>query len=399
VKCACGAAISAPSRLAGRRVKCPKCAQAVALPAPEPGIDFAAPPESPEPPARAVKPAPAPVPAEAGWRVYARWALALALVPLIISVFTPDDNPLERLQHMVEQDPKLEKKIGKVRSLDDLRAALPDHRIEGAFHSADTMAHWIYAIGSAVAFWAIILVLYPLGRSTSRQLWMTGVFVGTIGIVFLIAVQYVAAWTQGMILTGRSILIIFFYIIKFIGFSYRAALDPSNGFFLSMLGFTFGVGLCEELCKSLPLLWHFKKTATLDVRGAVVWGLAAGIGFGVSEGITYSSDTYNGVTTGGIYVVRFVSCVALHAIWSGTNALFLWWRQAELDAIDTWYEWFLPILLSLGPAMVLHGLYDTLLKKGMEIPALLSAAASFALFFFLYERAIRDEATLAPRAA
>jgi RsiW-degrading membrane proteinase PrsW (M82 family) len=166
-----------------------------------------------------------------------------------------------------------------------------------------------------------------------------------------------------------------------------------------MLGFTFGVGLCEELCKSLPLIWHYKKTATLDLRGAVVWGLAAGIGFGVSEGITYSSDNYNGVTTGGIYVVRFVSCVALHAVWSATNAIFLFWRQAEIDAIDTWYEWFLPLLLALGPSMVLHGLYDTLLKREMEIGALLTAVASFALFFFLYERAIKDEARLAPAAA
>src|SRR5215831_11304952 len=51
VKCACGAAIAAPSRLAGKRVKCPKCGQPVALPAPEPAIDFAAAPEpSPAPP-------------------------------------------------------------------------------------------------------------------------------------------------------------------------------------------------------------------------------------------------------------------------------------------------------------------------------------------------------------
>ena len=423
VKCACGAAIAAPSRLAGKRVKCPKCSQPVALPAPEPEIDFAGPPvpsrdpapmpvspragEKPEQrkaaalvAAGAATPArPDPLPPEPAWRRPARWALALALLPLILSVFTADDNPLQRLRQMVERDPSLEKSLEKVRSIDDLRAALPDHRIEGAFHSGDTMAHWIYAAVSAAAFWALILVLYPLGRSTSQQLWLTGVFVGTIGIVFLIALQYIAAWTQGLILTGRSILIIFFYIIKFIGFSYRAALDPSNGFFLSMLGFTFGVGLCEELCKSIPLLWHFKNTATLDLRGAVVWGLAAGIGFGVSEGITYSSDNYNGVSTGGIYVVRFVSCVALHAVWSATNAIFLWWRQAELDAIDTWYEWFVPLLLALGPSMVLHGLYDTLLKRHMEVLALLTAVASFALFFILYERAVRDEAKLAPSPA
>jgi len=137
----------------------------------------------------------------------------------------------------------------------------------------------------------------------------------------------------------------------------------------------------------------------LDVRGAVVWGLAAGIGFGVSEGITYSTDYYNGISTGGIYVVRFVSCVALHAVWSATNALFMWKAQAEFDGIDTWYDWFLPLLKMLGASMVLHGLYDTLLKREVEVGALLTAVASFALFFWLYERTVREEAQLAPSAA
>lgn len=421
VKCACGAAIAAPSRLAGKRVKCPKCAQSVALPAPEPEIDFAAPLEpSPDPSpmpaspragekpekrraaalvAAAGPPPAAPTPPEPGWRRFARWGLALALVPLIISVLTPDDNPIERLQHMVERDPKLEKSIEKARNISELREALPDHKIEGSFHSGDTMAHWLYAFIAAAAFWGLILFLYPLGKSTSQQLWTTGLFVGTIGILLLLGLQYVASWTQGLMLTGRSILVIVFYIVKFIGFSYRAALDPENGFVLSMLGFTFGVGLCEELCKSIPLLWHYKKSTAstaLDVRGAVVWGLAAGIGFGVSEGITYSSDFYNGLTTGWIYVVRFVSCVALHAVWSATNAIFLYKRQAEIDGIDSWYEWFLPILLALAPSMILHGLYDTLLKREMEVLALVTAVASFALFFFLYERTIRDETRLAP---
>jgi RsiW-degrading membrane proteinase PrsW (M82 family) len=281
--------------------------------------------------------------------------------------------------------------------------ALPEHRIEGAFHARDTAAHWLYALLSAGAFWGLILLLFPLGKASSKQIWIAGIFVGTIGILLLLGLQWVAMVTQGTWIRGRGILVILFYIIKFIGYSYQAADDPSNGFLLSMLGFTFGVGFCEELCKALPLLWHFKKAGSasqaLDVRGAVVWGLAAGIGFGVSEGITYSSDYYNGMSTGGIYVVRFVSCVALHAVWSATNALFLWKSQADFDGIDTWYGWFVPLLKTLGLSMVLHGLYDTLLKREMEIGALLAAVASFALFFWLYDRTVREETRLAPAAA
>jgi len=417
IACSCGAKIAAPAALAGKRVKCPKCGQAVQVPAPELEIDFAAEPEpAPEQPplpvsprageARKRVPSAPPPPAKDGWRSYGRWGLAFALLPLILSVFTPnDEDPEKRLHHMIERDPSLAKKLAKLEepTKNEILATLPDHRIEGAFHSQDTGAHWIYALLSAGAFWGLILLLYPLGRATSKQIWVAGIFTGTIGILLLLGLQWIAFATQGTWIRGRSILVIIFYIVKFIGFSYRAALDPENGFLLSMLGFTFGVGLCEELCKALPLIWHFKRTTSartvLDVRGAVGWGLATGIGFGVSEGITYSSDSYNGISSGGIYVVRFVSCVALHAVWSGTNALFLWKQQAEFDGIDTWYDWFLPLLKALGLSMVLHGLYDTLLKRDMEIGALVAAVASFALFFWLYDRSVRQEAQLAPAAA
>jgi RsiW-degrading membrane proteinase PrsW (M82 family) len=420
VTCACGKALAAPPKLAGKRVICPKCGEFVQVPALDPEIDFApAPAPSPEPvppppsprAAEPRKPAPgvraraaaAPPAEQDGWRKYGRWGLVAALLPLILSVFTPDDNALQRLQHMIERDPELAKKLEKLESKKEVLDALPEHRIEGAFHARDTGAHWLYALLSAGAFWGLILLLYPLGKASSKQIWFAGIFVGTIGILLLLGLQWTAFATQGTWIRGRGVLVLLFYIIKFIGFSYAAANDPSNGFLLSMLGFTFGVGFCEELCKALPLLWHYKKTdsasAALDVRGAVVWGLAAGIGFGVSEGITYSSDYYNGMSTGGIYVVRFVSCVALHAVWSATNALFLWKNQTDFDGIDEWYGWFIPLFKTLGLSMVLHGLYDTLLKRGMEVGALLAAVASFALFFWLYERTVREESRLAPAAA
>jgi RsiW-degrading membrane proteinase PrsW (M82 family) len=420
--CACGKALLAPPKLAGKRVICPKCGEYVQVPAREPEIDFApAPAPSPAPSplptspraseprkplagvrARAAAPPPPP---EDGWKKYGRWGLVAALIPLIFSVFTPDDNALQRLQHMIESDPSLAKKLGNLdeKSKEEILGALPDQRIEGAFHPYHTGAHWLYALLSAGAFWGLILLLYPLGKASSKQIWIAGVFVGTIGILLLLGVQWTAMATQGTWIRGRGVLTILFYIIKFIGFSYRAALDPENGFILSMLGFTFGVGFCEELCKALPLLWHYKRAASasaaLDVRGAVVWGLAAGIGFGVSEGITYSSDHYNGISTGSIYVVRFVSCVALHAVWSATNALFIWKSQADFDGIDTWYDWFIPLFKVLGLSMVLHGLYDTLLKRDMEVGALLAAVISFALFFWLYERSVREESHPVPAAA
>ena len=79
-----------------------------------------------------------------------------------------------------------------------------------------------------------------------------------------------------------------------------------------------GPKIIEEACKIVPLfvLYQYKKSITW--RTAVMWGLASGVGFGVNEGILYSETFYNGITPAMQYVVRFVSCVALHAIWSAS---------------------------------------------------------------------------------
>lgn len=410
VSCPCGAKLAAPARLEGKLIKCPKCRQPVHVGAvaSEADLDFR---PLPEPESEPPLPSPA---APTGFRVipeeppegakkYARWVLVAALLPLIISVFSKDDSEAREERTRVENAElftKLEADVeaGKIHDLQELRtrlfSGLPGNRFKGAHVSRFSSIHWVYAIFSALAFWGFILLAFPMGKATSPQLWKVGVFIGTAGIFLLLAFQWIAMWTQNFNIMGRSILVVIFYIAKFVGYSYRAALDPENSFVLSMMGFTLGVGLCEEVCKALPLLLHFKGKATLDVRGAVVWGLAAGIGFGVSEGITYSSDYYNGISTAGIYVVRFISCVALHAVWSATAGLFLWRYQEQLQGMDEWYDVFKPVFWSLGTSMVLHGFYDTFLKKEMEVAALLTALASFALFFLLYDRYRAQEASL-----
>jgi len=327
-----------------------------------------------------------------------RLLLVLALIPLLLSMFTQDEDVETRLERMIRKDPKLGETIRQAAEGDDAEAifrALPRERIEGAVHGRFTWVHWAYALLSAMIFWLFILVAYPMGTATSTQLWTLGIFTGTVGILMLLGIQWIALHMGGWVVP-RSIVGIIFIVVRFIGFSYESAMDPSNGFLLSLFGFTFGVGLCEELCKTLPLLWLVRRNSTLDVRGIVLLGLATGIGFGVSEGISYSSSWYNGVSGVGIYVVRFVSCVALHAVWSACSGLLLWGMQSEIDDIGEWYGWFLPILKVLGISMLLHGLYDTFLKRGLEGLAMLTAVASLAWFFWLYERTCRTESSAVP---
>jgi len=317
-----------------------------------------------------------------------RYALAAALLPLLLSTFVKEDLE-SRVERMLHERPDLWPAV-QAREFENL----PDERIAGALHGRFTWAHWIYALLSATAFWLCIRTFWPMGNATSGQLWFLGVLVGTVGILLLLGFQWVALHSRGWIVGGAGAILVF--VFQFIGYSYEAARNPANGLLPSMMGYTFGVGLCEELCKTLPLLIMARRQAALDARGLALLGLATGIGFGVGEGIMYSSDYYNGIFGGLIYVVRFVSCVALHAVWSAGSALMLWGTQAEIDGIDAWHEWPMPVVKIIGISMVLHGAYDTFLKRDLEILALLVAAASFVWFFRLYERVAADEDGLQP---
>jgi len=382
----CGLRLTAGAASVGKTMDCLACGRPALVPAV--GV-----PETVRSVATARRPAPPPKAAGRpdGWRSMARWSLLAALVPLAVYTFTAPDDIKGRIEETKREYPEVAKKIdrGTAKDVEQVFQQIPSHRLVGAALPRKTWAHWIVAILSALLFWEFILIVQPMGNSTSKQLWAVGVFTGTIGIFMLLIVQVAAMVSTAV--GGGGCLFVFIIVLKFIGYSYSAALDPENGFFVSMLGFTFGVGLMEEFFKALPIYWHFKRTASLDVRGAVVWGLATGIGFGVSEGISYCSSFYNGISGGGMYVVRFSSCVALHAVWSATAAILIWRRQDSLQGLDKWYHWIPPVFATLWISMILHGFYDTCLKKDQGIAALGSAILSFALFFWMYDRACREE--------
>jgi len=281
---------------------------------------------------------------------------------------------------------RFNKAIESESSLDDLIAILPDARIQGAWLPRTTYVHWGLAVAATLAFLVFFMFLASDGSAQPMQVLAVGLFTATIGVGFLLAVQTIASYTDGRILVGRSILAIVFYLFKFIAFSYGAASDPENGFLLSFVGFTLGVGLLEELIKTVPLFWHPQESRGKNWRGLFIWGLASGAGFGIAEGLLYSSRYYNGISGPGIYVVRFLSCVALHAIWSGSVAITLYLKRDQFDRIDSWQGWIGPVLVVIGIPMVLHGLYDTCLKRDMNAAALGVAVASFLWLAFLTSR-------------
>ena len=424
----CNRKLKAPEQAAGKTLPCPQCRTVVTVPAvpssqdefnPEWLSEEQAPAnvkptnssqvsepkeyEAEEPPAIAPAKRSSPKPAKEvlradetpAWMRHLHWVLLLALVPLIISLgFTT--NREEALTNLIDSMRDLDEasRLRLIQAMDKgdddaLFQALPNHKLKGAWLPHDTKMHWALALGSAFIFFVFLFLLALRGTANLGHLLLTSAFTATAGIFLLLAVQAIAEATQGRIIIGRGLFTILFYIFKFIGFSYRAALDSDNGFVLSFFGFTFGVGLCEEFCKAIPVLLYLRRDDA-NWHGALLWGLASGIGFGIAEGIMYSRDFYNGIYGPGMYFVRFFSCVALHALFSGSVAILLVLMRDKVTEAETWAHSIGMVLLAILPTMVLHGLFDTFLKRDLHLGALITAILSFGylavLSYFLHGR-------------
>jgi len=327
------------------------------------------------------------------WRRHLHWLLLLALIPLLVSLTkkSQDRSPLERLVDNLERlDPaereRVIKRLETAESLDDILTSFPDERLDGAFLRRTSKAHWVLAAGVTCLYLAFFMFLASDGSARPMHVLMVGLLTATIGVGFLLLVQALASLTEGRMIVGGGKLTIIFWILKFIAFSYSAALSPENGFLLSFLGFTLGVGLCEELIKAIPVFSYSEDESGPPWRGMMIWGLASGAGFGIAEGIMYSGRYYNGTAGPGIYLVRFISCVALHAIWSSSVGILCYLRRDMFENTHVWHEWIFPTVFVLAVPATLHGLYDTCLKKGMNGAAFAVAVASFGYLAFLLSR-------------
>ncbi|WP_165228248.1 PrsW family glutamic-type intramembrane protease [Aquisphaera insulae] len=439
VQCECGKKLKAKDEMAGRTSPCPDCGRMLTVPIPAPappaeedeviGLadepargyedaldDPVAPPRPRRAPARAMATtAPASLGEGEGRsspREFLYLILVLALVPLGSSIASPDRSDfgarLEAAVNHADAETKSRLEALEYREgvgLGDLLEAFPGGKVDDAAHLPhSTWVHWIYAAIAAAGFLGLALLMFPKEPKSPHHLLLAGLFTATVGIVLLLAFQLAAAATQGVWVRGRGrgIVLVLFYIVKFIGWSYASASAADSNFWLSFLGYTCGVGLCEELCKALPILSQFfGGNDRMGWRNAALWGLASGAGFGVAEGIMYSSRFYNGISPGEMYLVRFVSCAALHAIWTAAVGIVMWRRQDTLRQGEDGAGLALAVLQILAVPMVLHGLYDTLLKQDMDVYALGVGLASFAWLVLQVERARAgdDEKALARKPA
>jgi RsiW-degrading membrane proteinase PrsW (M82 family) len=404
VKCSCGRQLRARDEQAGKRCKCPGCGTLLTVPeafdvelidemperATEQGtadVPMARRADVPDSPTSVpmARVAPQIIPTVPGIR-RTYWLLLLLVAPLAYSTIAgPAVTFEQQVEATIKAHPEVEDKIHAVEEgegeLEEHFDALPGHRFAGALHARGSWAHWIYALVAGAMFIGIILIASPgqerEGEVNPLHLLYAGLFTGTAGVVLLISIQIFGLFTC------------------FIGALYLAAEHPDAPFGPSLLGFVLGVGFFEEAIKAIPVLWRLYRPQSISWRGACLWGMASGAGFGVSEGVHYSSSYYNGVSTAEDYLLRFTSIAALHVLLSGACGILLHRHRRHLDAEEDWGSWLLTMAAIITVPMLLHGLYNTLLKKEFEVPALAIWLLCFAWLAHLIESSYRrDKAAL-----
>jgi RsiW-degrading membrane proteinase PrsW (M82 family) len=396
VKCPCGKKFIANEDLAGQTITCIRCNRELVVPAPaaprQPADGAAAVPESADETTSVV--------ASARDSMY--WFFLLFFIPLLVLLAEPNPPSIKkRIERSVspEQWPALEKKIDSRRyTLDQIINELPNKRVKGSFLPRSTSWHWAFAAVGAVVFWSLVVSCFPPGVTEPRYLVYVGVATGTVGICLFLTAHLLP------------------FLAIFVQMCMVRAEDPDSDFLVVFAGFTFGVGMLEEACKLLPVIWYYYRHHTITWRLACLWGLASGAGFGISEGIVYSEQFYNGVETAPIYIVRFASCVALHAIWTGSAGIALasnqelwqeWLRghyqgdlykvghEARIESKETAAVQYtllaMAVLRVIAVPMFLHGLYDAALTRELHFLALLTAGLSFAWLAWQIESCRRLE--------
>jgi RsiW-degrading membrane proteinase PrsW (M82 family) len=400
--CECGKKLSAPAYTAGREGKCSACKRTFVIP----GTPPPSPQEAPQVPSAESWGRVATVPYRPNpktetkrkaapkrlLRDYTYLVLLLALIPLIYTSTKPEDAG-ERLEKTLQQaSPELRAEVDEYKEFEEINGPLPDwalyylsdefydqlpgRRVEGAMLSRRSKVHWLFAIVTLIVFLGLILTFFAKKSAEPRHLLYVAGFTGTVGIVMLLVLQALADATRGWIVVG-GISTLPFWLLKLVAGSYDAAIDPNANLFVSAFGFIACVGLLEESVKVLPIVYHYHTDGSMSWRGAMLWGLASGIGFGVTEGIMYSGDYYNGIWAGDVYLTRFISCVTLHAVWSASAALFVFHQRDAMEAMNTVGSWISGVFGVVIIPMFLHGIFDTLLKKEMEVGAIVLAALSF----------------------
>ena len=157
----------------------------------------------------------------------------------------------------------------------------------------------------------------------------------------------------------------------------------SSAFVGRLIGYVLGVGLFEELCKSLPLLLGTRNGRTMTEREGLYLGLISGLGFAAMEGVTYVIMTLQ-MFPGAApwqFMFRILSGPLLHGAMAGVVGYFI--ARGTQQSGKRWPY----VVVGIGFMGLLHGLYDVFAATPLSIVL----AAIIMISFLTYVRRLPVE--------
>ena len=253
-----------------------------------------------------------------------------------------------------------------------------------------------------VIFWAVTaLAVVPLLISTIErteyQLTAFALFFAVLwGVVFkLLVVRSSRPWTPligSLLFTGCVGIPILLFGYRTVTPDAYLAMASSKSGVVSLAGFVIQVGVCEELVKIVPVIGYMTwKRKQADPIHAVLIGVFSGLGFAAFENMDYGwqaivgsarqayEDGVLGAARGThtamvLIMLRSLSLVFCHAVWSGIFAYFITTGFATGKRLPAMF------VIGLAVSAVLHGVYDWLTMVQMTF-ATFVVAGSFVLFY------------------
>lgn len=232
-----------------------------------------------------------------------------------------------------------------------------------------------------LAVFGIIFFLRPT-RFPRKEAIGVLFFTMLVGLAGLLIFQFIANFTlHHMPNHPRGKIGLIVVIVAAIGQAYNSI--GSTSAIEQFFGYIFGVGLCEEATKLLPLFFFAlargNSSSKIKFREFLVIAFFSGLGFGIGEAI-YGYSPWNGNLMAGSNVTRWFACVPSHAIYTVIDAAFLWFLFPKILGAKNNYIRFAICALTVFTVAVVHGIYDVLCRFPY-MGFVIDAASIFLMYF------------------
>lgn len=275
--------------------------------------------------------------------------------------------------------------VGAAAPFQHVDIALPLGSRIGAWFSAEwRKQYWkVFLVGLALLIFSEYQLNGPLGQAA---LWL----VVPIAAALMPVCFFIYCWDSDYLADmPRWIPWVTFFSGAFLGVTLAYVLErnfvTNESFSAAML-----VGLIEETCKALAVIWFIRNRKLHSELDGVILGAAAGAGFATLETIGYALTAYFGGfgDIGGVtalnqtLLLRGLLAIFGHVTWTAIVVGAVWRDRGQSN-----FKLTFGVLLAFATAVTLHGLWDGVPIFGMLFAALVG---SWLLRFFLREAVARE---------